>query len=728
MFDEQPDAFGSFLVRASLGDGRFGPVYLAYDRDGNRPVVVRTFTLPLDASDRGRLLDALRWLCDMELDHPALGRPLATGLRDERPFLVHSYLQGLPLDEFLRERVPQTPSEIVPRVTQLASAIDFAAAEGIHHGAIRSRDVILGRERSGLAGVGLVQALAMADLQVQTRGGYDRPKRQADDPPSRSDDIYALGVVALQLLLGRPVAAPPYAEVLAELAQTVRPVVGAAVAADDRDRPATALEFAAALQRAVGVPPESGILAFHSETDEAGLAETNPRPGSQLDFDLDEGAKPVSGDVVLVNSASAGGSGEPDVVMGEPAPVGEPVGLASVPLSPPQASRLDLMMIPDHHDRTGERAHSPAARAAASDWMDFARQPDAAAVVVDRFDDEPSDRFVHDGHGVRPLAPSEPGKRPSRAPVWVAVVAAVAAIGIVGGFAGGYLAGQLSEPVPFPRTAARPGTQGPVPGNQESDISDQGARGDAPPLERAEARDADALSWGALPGGPTVIAPEPLRGVDEPEREIRMPQTAVPVAPGPAAASDAPLAAASPSESNAPDARANSPAGASLSVRPPPAVEQGPPPGRVLVRSTPAGAQVWVNGVSRGTTPLAVRELALTGHTITVTHPAYAARQERVTLTAAIPAQSIDFDLDRPGATTTPAAASVTGALYIESRPSGAQVFVNGRLIGNTPFLLSNVSAGSHVVQLDLPGYRRWSTSIHVALGERAHVAASLEP
>jgi hypothetical protein len=54
-------------------------------------------------------------------------------------------------------------------------------------------------------------------------------------------------------------------------------------------------------------------------------------------------------------------------------------------------------------------------------------------------------------------------------------------------------------------------------------------------------------------------------------------------------------------------------------------------------------------------------------------------------------------------------------------------VFVDNELVGTTPLLIREVTAGAHAVRLDLPGYRPWATSVQVAGGARARVAASLE-
>ncbi len=73
------------------------------------------------------------------------------------------------------------------------------------------------------------------------------------------------------------------------------------------------------------------------------------------------------------------------------------------------------------------------------------------------------------------------------------------------------------------------------------------------------------------------------------------------------------------------------------------------------------------------------------------------------------------------------AAESDTGALQVLSRPSGAQVVVDGRVAGKTPLSIPGVRAGAHDVRIELPGFRRWATSVTVTGGDRTRVAASLE-
>jgi hypothetical protein len=69
--------------------------------------------------------------------------------------------------------------------------------------------------------------------------------------------------------------------------------------------------------------------------------------------------------------------------------------------------------------------------------------------------------------------------------------------------------------------------------------------------------------------------------------------------------------------------------------------------GRILVRSTPANAEVRVNGTVRGRTPLPLRSLDYGTYRIAVSAPGYATAEREVTISRANPAASITIDLVR---------------------------------------------------------------------------------
>jgi len=157
--------------------------------------------------------------------------------------------------------------------------------------------------------------------------------------------------------------------------------------------------------------------------------------------------------------------------------------------------------------------------------------------------------------------------------------------------------------------------------------------------------------------------------------------------------------------------------------------------GRLLVRSTPGGSSVEVDGVARGVTPLALRDLDLGAREITVTRRGYIPEERRIVLTKARPSRSVEVRLSAQAAAapprpSTPATigkpAVSTGALAVESRPVGARVTVNGKPSGNTPIMISDLPPGDYRVTMSLSGYREFATTVRVVAGERARAAARL--
>ncbi|WP_027881213.1 PEGA domain-containing protein [Meiothermus rufus] len=150
-------------------------------------------------------------------------------------------------------------------------------------------------------------------------------------------------------------------------------------------------------------------------------------------------------------------------------------------------------------------------------------------------------------------------------------------------------------------------------------------------------------------------------------------------------------------------------------VTPVPQPQPQPGTGTLSVNSTPSGAQVLLEGRVVGNTPLNLvlrpgrvdLELRLGGY-----------QNFRTTVQI------------RPGETTvvnaTLAPAVQNGLLQISSSPSGAQVFLNGRGVGNTPLSLS-VPPGRYELELRLEGYQNFRTTVVVGNGQTVPVSANLQ-
>jgi hypothetical protein len=169
----------------------------------------------------------------------------------------------------------------------------------------------------------------------------------------------------------------------------------------------------------------------------------------------------------------------------------------------------------------------------------------------------------------------------------------------------------------------------------------------------------------------------------------------------------------------------------------------GPPPkpvataGRIVVESTPSRAGVTINDRWSGRTPLTIDPAKFGRYTIRVVQPGYTVSREQFQLSASEPERTLSFRLKAvaepptrtPAPRAAPPAANPTaGTVYVDSRPRGARVSIDGRDIGVTPLRLPDVTPGMHVIRLELPGHRAWVASRLIIGGQETRVTGSLDP
>jgi hypothetical protein len=82
----------------------------------------------------------------------------------------------------------------------------------------------------------------------------------------------------------------------------------------------------------------------------------------------------------------------------------------------------------------------------------------------------------------------------------------------------------------------------------------------------------------------------------------------------------------------------------------------------------------------------------------------------------------------RPAASSSPAASGYRGGLALTSSPAGAQVVLNGKVVGQTPVVLNDLPVGSRAIVVRRDGYSPWSASVRVIANQRTTVRATLTP
>lgn len=123
------------------------------------------------------------------------------------------------------------------------------------------------------------------------------------------------------------------------------------------------------------------------------------------------------------------------------------------------------------------------------------------------------------------------------------------------------------------------------------------------------------------------------------------------------------------------------------------------------ITSTPSGATVLLDNVSKGITPLTLTGLKPRNYTLAVSLKGYAQITRTVDLSDSTQA-SQDFTL-----------VQAFGKLNISSSPAGAQVTIDDKAYGVTPLKLDSFPVGSYVLKLHLEGSKDITDTISVQEG-----------
>lgn len=73
-----------------------------------------------------------------------------------------------------------------------------------------------------------------------------------------------------------------------------------------------------------------------------------------------------------------------------------------------------------------------------------------------------------------------------------------------------------------------------------------------------------------------------------------------------------------------------------------------------------------------------------------------------------------------------PGPSQALGRLVVESNPSGAGIYMDGRFLGYTPYT-GDVSVGKHSIRLELSGYQPYETTVNITPNKTTKVSATLK-
>lgn len=200
---------GKFKILDEVGAGAFATVYLGRNLETNEIVAVKVLSQQLTRDRRYVERFQREAMLAQRLKHPNIVRVLDHGIEDGRHFLVMEFVEGVTLDKVIRQKGTLSVAETHAYGEQICAALDAAFKVRIVHRDIKPANLMVtpgGRVK--VMDFGIARTESMSDLtQTGTFLGtprYISPEAAQGSPADVRSDLYSLGLVMYEMLIGAP--------------------------------------------------------------------------------------------------------------------------------------------------------------------------------------------------------------------------------------------------------------------------------------------------------------------------------------------------------------------------------------------------------------------------------------------------------------------------------------------------------------------------------------------
>jgi serine/threonine protein kinase len=213
-----------YSIRRVLGAGAMGEVYEAEDRLLGKTIALKTLNSVVAADPNALARLRSEVALAHQVTHPNVCRIYdigvdgaeADGGGEPLRFLTMEFLDGQTLSAFLRDEGAPPLDRAYLILTQLASALAAAHEVGVIHRDLKGDNVMLvkqagGQLRAVVTDFGLAGPVLPADVRATAeRLAYSgirthvAPEQLAGKPASPTTDVYSFGLLAYQVLTGKP--------------------------------------------------------------------------------------------------------------------------------------------------------------------------------------------------------------------------------------------------------------------------------------------------------------------------------------------------------------------------------------------------------------------------------------------------------------------------------------------------------------------------------------------
>ncbi|MCQ3938295.1 MAG: hypothetical protein DPW18_14785 [Chloroflexi bacterium] len=260
-----PEKIGRYEIKSELGRGGFATVYRAYDPRFEREVAIK-FLPPelIHADPQFRLRFEREAKIIAQLEHPSIVPVYDVGEENNQPYFVMRYMGGGSLSERIKEHT-FTIEEALKVLEQIAPGLDEAHSKGIIHRDLKPANILFTNKNVplisdfGIAKFSQAEAGNVTGSAIIGTPAYMAPEQAAGEAVDGRADVYALGVILYEMLIGKqPYKAdtplglalkhitepvPRILEANPNLPAWMEKVISTAMAKDPDDRFSTAVEM-----------------------------------------------------------------------------------------------------------------------------------------------------------------------------------------------------------------------------------------------------------------------------------------------------------------------------------------------------------------------------------------------------------------------------------------------------------------------------------------------------
>lgn len=184
-------------------------VYRARDLMLERPVAIKVLREDFSRDEDFRVRFRQEAMAAANLSHPNIVTVHDFGLDEDRLFIVMEYVPGTDLKALLRQHGQFRIDEAIDLITQACAGIGYAHRAGLVHCDVKPHNILVTPDlRVKVTDFGIARALASIqpeELSEVVWGSpqYFSPEQAAGGPPSPASDVYSLGVILYEMLVGQ---------------------------------------------------------------------------------------------------------------------------------------------------------------------------------------------------------------------------------------------------------------------------------------------------------------------------------------------------------------------------------------------------------------------------------------------------------------------------------------------------------------------------------------------